>query len=501
MNPQAPLTAQFGAPLQGFGQINSMEQWAAFQKAMQTSGDPNLLDSKGGWTGVPAIRFESLEATLRSVVMKERHFTLFKRLKSKKTTSSVFEWSTKVDIGGDIGNNFHGETSDIRKGKGDFVRDVGRVKYLMDGAEITVVANLQRLAVESLKADENESATLRIMRSLEWALFQGNESVVAEEFNGIAATLEQVAPDHVIDLQASSDTEELYDAIKSSLRRTIGPDGGYGQATDVFLDPLVQQDLDNHLNPLYRLTLNQSNGPVQYGTPVEAIRTSFGKLALNPSLWIDNADYTHLTAPAVIRLKGRINEGAPAAPTFSATPATGAAGSKWKTAQAGTYYYAVAAVNQKGEGPLSAIQAATVAEGGKVTLAITPNGALGQTGFVVYRSTQDPSGTPQAKDLRKVCRIPNGDPADPSAVTTYVDLNANIPGESSLYVLDLLDEKSLDWTQLLPLTTFPLYPTVRASYPWALLLFGTLKVGIPQRHWRIKNYIPKEAAWQPFTVA
>ena len=195
------LQMLFGGGLPGFPNgIRTWEDWQAFAKAVQTAGDPHALDFKAGLSGVPAIRLESLEATLRSVVEREETFRLFRRLQPVPTFSSVAEWATQVGIGGDLADAFHSETSDIRGDAGQYKRNVLRIKYLMTRAEITLAALQQRTILgggDDLKARENVNATLRILRALEWALFQGDEDVVPTQFNGIKAWLAKEFPDHI----------------------------------------------------------------------------------------------------------------------------------------------------------------------------------------------------------------------------------------------------------------------------------------------------------------
>ena len=498
------FNAQHGGPIAtGMGSsdfqhgINSLAEFEEFAKAVQTAGDPHVLDSKGTLTGVPAIRLEALEGTLRAITEREENFTLFRRLKRRKTSSSVHEWSTKTSIGGDVGGTFHGEYSDIRQARTEYKRDVLRLKYLMTGAEITLAAKMQG-TIDDIKADENESATTRLLRDVEWSLFAGDESVVPQQFDGVEAILRRDYPKHVIDINGASDTEALYHAVYDAYGRVRGPEGGYGKITDMYLTPSVQNDLDLYLAPQWRVQL-KGEANTQYGSPVSGIRTSHGNVGLNQSTWIEEAEYANLTAPVVVRQKS-VSAEAPGAPTLVASAVVGPdALSRFKGDRAGTYWYAVAAISERGEGPLSAIQAVSIADGGFARLTVDAPAVASQTGFVVYRSMQDPATAPTAADLRLVVRVPNPDLETPGAQLVYDDRNHRLPGASKVFLLDM-DERSIDWTQLLPLTQFPLYPTRKASYPWAVLLFGALKLAIPQRHWMVENYVPKSAKWRPHTV-
>ena len=477
--------------------LNSLAAWEDFQKAVQTAGDPHVLDSKGTLTGVPAIRLEALEGTLRAITEREENFTLFRRLKRRKTNSSVHEWSTKTSIGGDIGGTFHGEYSDIRQARTEYKRDVLRLKYLMTGAEITLAAKMQG-TIDDIKADENESATTRLLRDVEWSLFAGDEAVVPEQFDGVETILRRDYPKHVIDLDGASDTEALYHAVYDAFGRVRGPEGGYGRITDAYLTPSVQNDLDLYLAPQWRVQL-KGEANTQYGSPVSGIRTSHGNVGLNQSTWIEEAEYSNLTAPVVVRQRS-VSLEAPGAPTLTATAVVGPdAFSRFKGDRAGTYWYAVASISERGEGPLSEIQAVSVGDGGFARLSIAAPAVASQTGYVIYRSMQDPAIAPVAADLRLVARVPIADPEAPGTTMVYDDRNHRLPGASKIFLLDM-DERAIDWTQLLPLTQFPLYPTRKASYPWAVLLFGALKLAIPQRHWMLENYVPKNAKWRPHTV-
>ncbi len=493
---------KMGGPLAGpgigtFGALNTLDEFEAFAKAVQTAGDPHVLDFKGQLTGVPAIRLEALDGVLRAVTEREETYTLWRRLTRKRTRSSVYEWATKTSIGGEVGNTYHSEFSSIRKARTEFNRDVLRIKYLMTSAEITVAAKMQQ-TVEDIKAEENESATNRLLRDVEWGLFAGDERVVPQQFDGIFAKLQRDYPRNIIDMNGSANTEEIYNAVYEAFGRVRGPEGGFGRITDAYVTPAVQNDLDLFLHPQWRVKLDKGVD-IEYGAPVVGLNTSHGKVALNQSVWIEESSYPNITAPAIVRA-GMISPNAPGAPTLAVTiPAGTDPLSRFTTGRQGTYWYAVAAISENGEGPLSAIQTAAVPLNGVARLTITPPPTQTQTGFVIYRSQQNPATTPVAADLRLMIRVPNPNPANPGATLVFDDRNHNLPGSSKIFLLDL-DERSLDWVQLLPLLQFPLFPTDRAAYPWAVLLFGALRLAIPRRHWVLNNIVPRNLRWRPHTA-
>lgn len=511
MLPQTSPTTQFGGydgPLNDqilarFSELKSAEDWQNFVKAVQTAGSQNVLDAKAGLTGIPAIRMESLDGTLRATVAQEENLTLFKRLKISNTKSSIFEFATKTNHGGAIGNSFHGEADDIRSAVANYDRQLIKVKYLMERAEISVVAELQGVVGEDAKAQENASATMRLLMTNELALFHGDSTINLLEYDGIEAILRQkFGGKYIYDLDGSSDTEVLFQQYYQAAQDVTGPGGGWGgRITDAYFPPVIQTDLDLYLAPQWRVPLDAS-GPksVDYGAPVAGIKTSFGKpIALNHSWFIKHGENPYIAAPLSVKVgDGPLPETAAAAPTLAAAPVTAATVtgasqvSKFTGTRNGTYYYGVSTITDKGEGLLSAIQSATVAVGGAIDLTITPAGGVNPVGYVLYRSKQSPATAPTAADLREFKRIQ----ANGTNPVVYRDLNADLPGAASTYLLDLRPE-AVDFVELLSLTTFPLYPTTKPTRPWALLYFGALRLGYAKRHRVIKNYVPKSAIWKP----
>ena len=100
-----------------------------------------------------------------------------------------------------------------------------------------------------------------------------------------------------------------------------------------------------------------------------------------------------------------------------------------------------------------------------------------------------------ATDFRLMTRVARAT----SGNTTYVDLNRDIPGTSKAYILNLSPgHHAITWRKLLPLTKFALYPTTAAVVPWALLMFGFLRVSKRRQNVVIKNILPTGATFRPF---
>lgn len=480
------VTAGTGIPAGG---ITSYEDWNGFAKAVATSGYDT---DHASLTGTQALRLESLEGQLRKVIESEETFKLFRALKRTPVTSSVHEFTTQEDIGGSPSGTFNSETGGIASDVGDYTRNIVLVKYLMTQAQISHVASVQKGIID-LKANENRNALLRLSRSANWASYHGDSSVAPMQFDGLQKQLKDFRSGRQVrDMQGSSDVGELMDTVYNAYAEVIGI-GNFGKLTHIMMDPSAQTAIDRDLDPAYRVYLDNNPSSIAYGAPVTAIKTSFGNIQTEQDIWIENEKNARPTYAQY----GRVAENAPGAPTVAATAA--GTGSQFTTPRAGTYYYVVVAINANGvESIPSAAVSAAVTAGQEVTLTITPNADRKQTGYAVYRSTQDPASAPELADYRLVERIPAN--ADPTLTTTYKDTNAKLPGRSTLYLLNRVPE-SISWVQLLPATQFPLFPTNSAVIPWAVLLYGALMLGIKAHHFIVDNFIPKQATWKPHTAA
>jgi hypothetical protein len=71
--------------------------------------------------------------------------------------------------------------------------------------------------------------------------------------------------------------------------------------------------------------------------------------------------------------------------------------------------------------------------------------------------------------------------ADPSGTTVWVDKNDYLPGTASmLFVTENRITPVYRFGQLLPASTYPLYPTDQAVTPFLVILFGALEVSAPE---------------------
>jgi len=452
----------------------------ALRKALEAGYGTDMSALTGG----AALRIQSLDTTLQATLADNDHFRLFNALQKPDASATVDEWTEQSDQGGFPGGSTNTETGNIDEAQGEYARRVGLVKFLMTQCKVSFVQSLQNTIVAS-EAQENLSGTLRLLRDAEHLLFYGDASVVPTEFDGILAQMEGLdSADHVVDAEANALTSIN---LINQAAAVIAGHGNFGRPTDLFMSMLTQADFDTDLDPAFRVSLSGTGQDIMKGAPVKGIRTSHGEIKTCPDVFVQDETQQ---MPFELAFSKFIQTIAPA--TVAAVAAVGGADSKWGAAHAGNYYYAVAGINNKGQSVVVKTAQIAVAQGDKVTITIDKSTGGEETGYVIYRSRKN--GTNATDDFRQMKRI-----ARTGNQTVFVDKNRDIPGTTIATVLNLASGyTAMTWRKLLPLTKFNLYPVNAAIIPWALLMFGYLRISKRRQHVVIKNILPNGAMWRPF---
>jgi hypothetical protein len=461
----------------GFGDLN------ALRKALEAGYGTDVAALTGGG----ALRIQSLDTTLQATLADNAHFRLFNALSKTDASATVDEWTEATDQGGFTGGSANGELDTIAQAQGVYARRAAFVKYLMTRCEVSFVQTLQNAIVQA-EAQENQMGTLRLLRDVEHLCFEGDSTVVPSEFDGIITQIESLnSADHILDAEAQSLAS--IDLVNKGAATIVGI-GNYGVPTDLFMSPLVQADFDTGLDPAFRVSLSGTGQDIMLGAPVKGIRTSWGDIRTNHDVFIRDENQQ---TPFAVRYSAVAAANAANVPDSVTAAMASDASSKFGAAHAGNYYYAVAAVNKNGESTLVKSSQTAVSAGEKVTLTITSATGGTETGYAIYRSAKN--GGNANSDFRLVKRIAKS----AGATTTFVDYNRDIPGTSKAYILNLSPgHHAITWRKLLPLTKFALYPTNAAVVPWALLMFGFLRISKRNQHIVIKNVLPNGAVWRPF---
>jgi len=469
------------------GDLGQYNEASALLKAISGDGgtDHALL------TGGAALRRESLEASLISITSKEKNYKAWNTISQSRATAFVDEWSRITDNGGFYeGGAAQAELDAILESTGEYAREFDKVKLLASRRTVGVGAEIQsQNGLISAIAQETQNGTRELLRNMNWLAYFGDKSVSAVEYDGLATILEREG--FVIDMEGKTIPADA-SPIREAAADVAGV-GKFGELDTYYCSHLVQVDLNNNLNPSFRIGLDsQPKTSIALGATVELVETGFGQIRrqndpfIQESLppWIARSDASPARAAAAAIVPPTSASGAP----------TADAASKFAAGHAGNYYYAVEAANARGRSAtLVKTAAVTVAAGEKVTLTIVPDGASDSTNYVIHRSRLN--GTNGDADFREIARVPKAASGD----TTFVDLNESIPGTSKMF-LTQNTEDVVAFRRLNPLSKFNLFPTNQLITTWAMFCFLYLRVATPEKCFMIKNILPSGAKWRPFNV-
>lgn len=459
-----------------------------FYKALTAGHTTDSTTLVGG----ESLRRESLEASLLVTLQRDKHFVLLNKLPKSNAISTIDEWVRVTDVGGVPGSSATAELGDIPESTGNYERRHIKLKYLMDRRRVSVVAEVQSAnGLASAVARETDHGTRKLLTDANYLCYYGDETVNSLEFTGFVPTMEAKGGDFVLDMRGQTLTANAKEFVESAA--LIWGQGNWGMATDYFCSPAVQADIDQLLDPAHRVTLDRGRIDLTLGAPVKGIHTNFGDIATNIDPFIQESPppYAALGGQFALLISGGMLGAAVVASAFGPDP-----NSKFVSGMDGSYAYYI---ETAGDNNVTSSTVATtgpvgpIAVGDAITLTITNPGGTG-THYRIYRSRLDPvSLTPS--DFRLIKRIPIA--AGPA--TVFVDRNDDIPGTSVVCIMTM-DDDAITLRRLYPLTRFPLYPTSRAEYLWAQILFCGLRVGKDNQHRLIKNVLPSSQRFRPFNV-
>jgi hypothetical protein len=470
----------FGAMSQG--------ELSALQKSLEAGYGSDMAALTGG----SALRIQSLDTTMQATVQDSKHFTLFNLLAKPKATAVLDEWTEQSDIGGFFGGTFNTQDGPAMETNGDYARMVGQVKYMMTYRKVPIVLQTQNNIVDAITL-ETTNGTKQLLTDIEIGLFEGRSDVTPLAFPGIRQQIESLGKSNNIIDMAGAPLASIGPIAQAA--ETIYGYGSFGTATDIFLPPSIQTDLNMNLDPAFRIGLNDSAISTVRGTNVTGVQTSYGKISTRNDIFIRDEK---LKKPFEVRNAAYLatavanNTFKPGALTLSVPAAD--AQSAFLSSQAGNFYYYVTGINQFGESQGVVSAQVAIGSGQSVTLTIPPSPSQQETGYVIYRSRMN--GTNQLNDLREMTRVPY---VSGNATTTFVDRNHDIPGSTSAFILNLSpSDHAISWRQFMPMLKIAMAATNSPIIPWIQMICGYLRVTKRSQHVVIKNVVPTNAAWQPF---
>ena len=488
-----------------WGQGASMEQVENLQKALTAGSGINPADFTSG----RAMTVESLESTLINQLWSEDEAKLFRLIKSEKAGSVVHQWAERTSVG-DIDGAFVAEGGASVAHDQVLDRQFTTAKFIQTRREATLQAVIQgdnRMMLEEALALETNAGALWCVRVIEKMLFHANSDYNPLAFDGLEKQITDYnSGSNVIDVRAEASNATFENSIKTGadiIRRN------YGRADCMFADTETLTAFQQRIEERTRFPIDQApNRDVVGNLIFNKYATPHGRLDLYDDLFI-SADGATDGAGAVPSASS--NSDAPGAGAITAATQAAAAISgissvsqtHWSSDDVGFYRYKVVAVNGFGDGAAEDctgnavnIQASErTTHAAHITVTV-PTGAARPTAIKLYRTRKASaaSGVTTDSEARYVKTV--AVPDDTSTTVNIYDANADLPGTSKAFILTLQPrQKALAWFQFLPMMRFNLYPASAATWPFLVLLYGSLALFKPGRHIMLKNIIPTSLDW------
>ena len=410
---------------------------------------------------------ENLESTMLNVVAATKEdCKVFNSLKTTNVKSTVHEKNRRTS---------HGEYRFLTVPEGGSStmtdQEIERVIYLQKFIQTKRSVTYQMEQVDTFEpayASEKLAGLEVVSKAAEYNIFHGDSAIIKTEFDGFLAAIKRSTNrPNIIDLRGGtigSRGEGLFDEVA----QIVWDRNGDIQKT--FFPSVLARDIKDLFTDRIRYEVGVKN----FSFTQEGLPPYF--TAVGSNIKFTGAD---AGPDKFYKVKGEVTAAgdpikrpeAPASVTLSAN--AGVMDSLFADGDAGDYIYKVFAVNAKGisEGTMAAGQV-TVVRGGSVNITITPNNAKPVSGYIICRSKKN-----DTSKLMEMVQIPAGS----GATTVHVDLNKDLPGTASmLFLTEQKIRPVYEFGQLLPVSTYPLYPTEAAERPFLILLYGALEVNAPE---------------------
>jgi hypothetical protein len=463
-----------------FGSSSDMQDVDNLNKALEagsTTGRETVNSTS--LSGAP-LKVESLDKTLKVLTFGESEAVLWKRIPKSAAYNTVEEYNQLTDYGVERGG-FNKEGELPNEENSTYVRRAQLVKFMGVTKSVTHPMQLvnTQFGVGKMVEREIKNGTLWILRKLDKALYTGDSSLVTEEFNGLFTQHQK--NDAYVDINAYLNSTAIVDCRGSFLQEKHIETAAnsivenFGLGTQIYAPPKVLSDF---VKQFYGAKFIQPNTSAlsegRMGQRVKAFESQFGDIGLNYDIFM-NPQPTKLIGSAATSTL------APNAPTVDATTPIAAVAatvpnSQWGSTDAGSYLYAVTAINRYGESGLSSFSGTPTAivQNGAVALKFAPTASTNAaTGFTIYRSRKGDATTAAAiyYPLFTVSLAELTAGYDGGAASIVRDLNRWMP---DCYQATLWQENDevLEFKQLAPLMKMDL-AILSPAYRFMVLLYGT----------------------------
>lgn len=467
---------------------NPTGELADLQKALEAGSITGRETTDSLTASGSPLKVESLENSLKVLQFKENDIAFWKRIPKLPAFNTVEEFNQLNSYGSTAGI-FTREGELPREEDSQYIRRAEHVKFLGTTRIVTHPMQLVKTNVGNTIALEVKNGTLHLLKGADRALTFGDASIVPDEYNGFyaqqrnsfATLADYFASEQIIDLRGKNLREgNIEDGAQILINNFASPD--LLMAPPAVLSSFVKNFYDAKF-------IQPGPGGTQggvMGQRVQFFQSQFGEIELGYDLFMN-------AAPARKTTFGATHPQAPATPVAVSVASPVDASAKFDTvAEAGDFFYAIAAKNRFGESPLLDINAGvlvTVAVGDAVDLTFTAGAGVNPaTGFVIYRSKKNPATAIAATDLYPIFEVSTAQLTtgyDGGAAGKIRDRNRFLPNCNQA-ILAQGDEEVWSFKQLAPLMKMDL-AVLSPATRFMILMYGTPMLYAPRKMVRFIN--------------
>lgn len=435
-----------------------------------------------------ALKPESLDKVLKILTFRDSDIRLWRLFPKTSVFNTVNEFNQLDSYGVERGGAYN-EGELALEEDATYIRRSEKIKYYGVTKSVTHPMQLVNTAgIGSAIQRSVTDGTMWLLRKINRSLAFGSESIVPQEINGVyrqhqlgimgdtGTPLSYFESDFVIDLKGATLTQDnIQDASTTIFAQ------GFGQATHLFAPADVLSAFAKNYYEKQRIMqpFNISGG-INIDYP-KTITASFGEIALEHDIFL-NSQTSPLAAGAAAD-----STNAPNIPTSStASNPTSDASSKFVTADAGDYKWAVAAKNRFGRSALLELDssAVTVASGEAVDLTFADGGgANAATGYIIYRTVK--GGTGAYYPIFEVSVAEKTAGYNGGAAGVVRDRNFRIANTEEAFLVEVSDQ-TLGIQQLAPLMKLDL-ATLAPATRFMLLAYISFQLFGPKRMVKFTN--------------
>lgn len=474
----------------GFGG-DEVEGQQELLKAM-TAGQITGRDTTNLSLTQEPLKAESLEKTLKLLEFRTQDIKLWNAIPKLTAYNTVEEFLQLSSYGAQRGGFYNeGELSDVEDST--YIRRSSLVKYLQVTGEVTMQAQMVRSYVDAMRK-ETENKMQWILRLADSSLTKANSAIVPQQFDSYYAQHESIGGATGFlwpDFESYYNSQNVYDLRGAVLKQAdlengaVIVDENFATANILAAPTSVISGLAQDYYSKQRILQDSSSGyQGTLGIVPKTIATTMGDVALMSDKFMKRSN-PKTTVSAADSAKTPV---APVADGTTPIASTVDTLAKFTVGEAGTVYYAVAAVNRYGESALTVLGSVAISAAHRIDLKFTPGtGANATTGYTIYRTVVTSAGSATGLNFYPVFQV-----SESSRAAGFI-AGAGIVGDRGYFMPNTeqafttqLDEEVLSFKQLAPISKLDL-AVVAMARRFIVFLYGTPQLYAPKKVVRYIN--------------